>query len=348
MLNIILPVVISLIVVYFLFRKLGMRRIEYRRYFSEEGIFEGDTVLLIEEISNRSFVPLIMVDVDTFLSNELRLVGDQTKEHGMQQFISRFYLPPFMRIKRSIEVICKKRGYYQLESVNINGASVDAKAILYVYPQALPCGKSTPMENEMQNMVQTSRRLFQDPFSFAGIRDYRPGDAFRSINYKATAKTGVLKVNDQDFFSSRNIMIYIDFGQHYPHPLTTEVYTALMERALSYSADMVWNSIQQGFSVGFAANSRALSATHVRFPMGRGHSHYMEILKEMAVIRMADGCSFLWLTKQDLDSLWNVDIYIMTTNNLQTLGDIVDIYNSRGNNVTIIRLEEENGIENMA
>ena len=339
---------VLLIVIYFFVRRIGIRRVEYQRYFSEDGVFEGERVLLIEEVSNKFFLPLIMVDVNVCISSALQLKGYPAELQGMQEFTSRFYLPPFTRVKRSIEIVCKKRGYYSLESVDINGNPVNARAILYVYPQALPYGESSPMENEMQNTAQTDRRLFQDPFSFSGIRDYRHGDVFRSINYKATAKTGVIKVNNRDFFSSRNIMVYIDFGQVYPHPLTTKAYTALMERALSYAADMVWSSIQQGFSVGFAANCRALGrANYVRFPMGRGYSHYMEILKEMAVIRMLDGCSFMWLLKHDIDTLWNVDIYIMTTNTSQPLDEITDIYSSRGNHVTILALEDENANKNL-
>jgi len=338
---IILLVLVPLVVAYLVLRRIGLGRVEYRRYFSEEGVFEGETVLLVEEISNRFFLPLIMVDVDVCISNDLQVAGYRSASGGMQQFISRFYLPSFMQVKRSIRLTCAKRGYYRLESVNICGIPLNANAELYVYPQALPYGGSSPMENEMQNTAQTDRRLFQDPFSFSGIRDYRHGDAFRSINYKATAKTGTLKVNNRDFFSSRNIMVYIDFAQSYPHPLTTEVYTSLMERALSYSADMVWSSIQQGFSVGFAANCRTLGRNYSRFPMGRGHSHYMEVLREMAAIRMMEGCSFMWLLKQDLDILWNVDIYIMTTNASQPLDEVADIYTSRGNHVTVLALEED-------
>lgn len=333
-------IIILIILVYYFARRVGIRRVEYKRYFSEDGVFEGGSVFLIEEISNRFFLPLIKVDVYANLNNDLRLRDYVAEEFGMQQFTSRFYLPPFTQVKRSIEIICKKRGYYQLESVSINGNSRNAKAVMHVYPKALPYGESNPMENEIQNTYKTDRRLFQDPFSFSGIRDYRHGDTLRAINHKATAKTGVVKVNNKDFFSNRNIMIYIDFGQHYTHPLTTEAYSSLMEQALSYSSDMVWNSISLGFSVGFAANCRALGrANHIRFPMGRGHSHYMEILKEMAAIRMADGCSFLWLLRQDLDILWNVDIYIMTTNISQPFEEIIDMYTSRGNHITVLELE---------
>jgi uncharacterized protein (DUF58 family) len=342
-----LVILILLIPAYIFLRRYGITQVEYKRYFSEDGVFEGGTVFLIEEVTNRFFLPLFLVDVDVCLNTHLHLEGWPKKDEGMQQFTSRFYLPPFMRVKRSIEVTCEKRGYYELDSVSVNGITIKSKAVLYVYPRAFPYGKSSPMENEMQSTAFTNRRLLQDPFSFSGIRDYRHGDPFRSINYKATAKTGVVKVNNRDFFSSRNIMIYIDFGQQYPHPLSTPAYIALMERALSYSADMVWNSIQQGFSVGFAANCRTfgprgtLAKNHIRFPMARGNSHYMEILKIMATIRMTDGCSFIWLLKHELDLLWNVDIYIMTTNTSQPLDEITNLYKSRGNHVTILELEED-------
>ena len=336
-------ITVILFVIYRVAGSVGLKRVEYKRYFSEEGVVEGDTVLLIEEISNRFFIPLFRVDVDSYLSNDLRLAGWPPENSGMQLFTSRFYLPPYVCVKRTIELHCMKRGYYRLESVNIKGRQVKAEAVLYVYPGMLEYGSGNPMESEMQNTLQTERQLFQDPFSFSGIRDYRYGDTFRSINYKATAKTGVVKVNNRDFFAGRNIMIYIDFGQSNLKPLDTDVYTALMERALSYSADMVWNSISRGFSVGFAANCRTHGrGRHVRYPMGRGHNHYIEILKEMAIIRMSDGCSLLWLINQDLDALWNVDIYIMTANAAQILDDVSAIYRSRGNHVTILHLEGEN------
>ena len=343
-----IPILITCIIL----RKIGLGKVEYRRYFSEEGVFEGEGVILIEEIANPFFFPLIMVDVNVCLNNDLRLSDYAGPGIAMQEFTSRFYLPPFTQIKRRVKITCTRRGYFRLESVTINGRPHPATAEIHVYPRALPYNESSPMESEMQSTALTTKRLFQDPFSFSGIRDYRYGDTFRSINYKATAKTGAIKVNDRDFFSSRNIMVYIDFAQVYPHPLTTEEYNALMEEALSYSADMVWTGIQQGFSVGFAANCRSIkmhagqktkllvgaSENYVRFPMGRGHSHYKEVLKEMAAIRLLDGCSFMWLLKQDIEDLWNVDIFIMTTNMDQPFDELREIYHNRGNHLTVLEL----------
>ena len=136
-------------------------------------------------------------------------------------------------------------------------------------------------------------------------------------------------------------MLYIDFHQP-TEPLLD--YNQLMEQALSYSAGIVENAVQQGYSVGFAANCRTLERTnHVRFPMRKGHEHYMDILRGMAVLRIAGGCSLQWLVRQDLDSLWNADIYIMTANRNYELGEVIDIFRTRSNHVTLFLLEDEEG-----
>ncbi|MCL1882309.1 MAG: DUF58 domain-containing protein, partial [Defluviitaleaceae bacterium] len=202
---------VLLIAVIFSLRRVGLERISYKRYFSQEGVFEGETVQLVEEIQNCYFLPLFFVDVDAYLYNELRLKSHSQPQSGMQEFTSRFFLAPYTQVRRSIPIECVKRGYYELDSVYVQNKSRGAKARLFVYPRTLPYEENNPMENQMQNLAESERRLFQDPFSFSGVREYRPGDPFRSINYKATAKTNALKVNERDFFSSRSFMVYIDF-----------------------------------------------------------------------------------------------------------------------------------------
>jgi hypothetical protein len=333
---------------YLFLRRVGIKRVAYRRFFSETGVYESETVQLVEEISNRFFLPLFKVDVDAYLPNELCLSGHAQAAYGMQAFTNRYHvLPPFTRVRRGISVDCAKRGFYTLDSVYIGGRFAvlhPAKTALYVYPRALPAGHSNPLENAVLNTEASARRLFEDPFNFAGVRDYRPGDPFRSINHKSTAKTGALKVNERDFFSNRSFMVYIDFNRlPAPEPLTTEAYEAYMERALSYAADMVFKSVHLGYSVGFAANCKMHGqANHVRFPMGRGQAHYLEILQAMASIRLSDGCSFAWLLKQDIDDVWHADIYIITVNEHdETLDALAGLYESKGNHVTVITLRNE-------
>ncbi len=70
----------------------------------------------------------------------------------------------------------------------------------------------------MQGEYVSNRPLFTDPFSLAGIRDYRFGDPVSQINFKASARvpmTGFsaspFKVNARDYCASRRLMVYMDF-----------------------------------------------------------------------------------------------------------------------------------------
>ena len=355
-------IAIPLWILYKILRKVGMKYVMYQRYFSQPGVFEGQTVTLIEEVRSRYFMPLTKVDVNAFLRIELRLPGyveedfvdeDEEEEEDeeellkkynqMQRYISRFFLPSFTQVKRSIKITCMKRGFYAVESILLDKRNIEAPAFLYVYPKPLEVDEDNPLVNALQSTVQTQVRLFQDPFSFAGIREYRAGDSFRMINYKATAKTGNVMVNYRDFITSRNIMLYIDFSLlPAPEPMSTKHYEMLMERSLSYAADMVFKAIDQGYNVGFAANCKALgfsaNPTHIRFPMQSGYEHYNQMLKEMASIALFEGCSFTWLVKQDIDRIQNADVYIMTCNQERDLDEVSDMLRMKNNSVTIVRL----------
>jgi uncharacterized protein (DUF58 family) len=218
-----------------------------------------------------------------------------------------------------------------------------SKAGVSVYPRALAYAESNPLEYYLsQNAVTAERKLLPDPFSFSGVRDYRPGDPFGSINYKATARTGTLKVNRRDFHTSRNFMVYIDFHMTSTNqPMASEEYAACMERALSYTADFIAKAVRQGFSAGFAANCKLVSgAGYVRFPMRRGEASYLEILRSLAEVRITAGVSFRWLLRQDFDTLWNAEIYIITVvKNSAELTETARAFEGMGNRVSIVVLD---------
>ena len=331
---------------YVLPRYIGIKRITYKRYFSQAGVFEGQSVTLIEEIHNNYFLPLFFIDVESYLRRELRIAKavQPEKDQEMQRFISRFFLMPHNHVKRSINIECTKRGFYELDTAEIffyrYPVMLRSKANLHVYPRPLPSKESQPIENEIQSMISVSRSLLRDPFNFIGVREYLPGDPFSSINYKATAKTGELKVNNRDFISSRNFMLYVDFHTTFMEkPPEDNEYKEIMERALSYAADMVWKAIQAGYNAGFSANCRMVNEqTYVRHPIGSGQGHYIQMLEEMAKIRIQAGCSIKMLINMDLDTLRNADIYIMTLAMNQRLDETIEALKIKGNQVIVNKL----------
>ncbi|MCL2664278.1 MAG: DUF58 domain-containing protein [Defluviitaleaceae bacterium] len=354
---------IVLCVCYIYMRYKCIKRLQYKRHFKNAGAFEGERAVLIEEIYNPTYFPLFFIDVESYMPGELRLIGQGKLETGgrqedsldgsaMQLFISRFFLLPYTKIVRSIDVSCVRRGHYTLDFVTVffffSAIYFKSKASFYVYPRTLPLAKSNPLEQAAMHTDITEKRLIADPFNLYGVRDYLPGDPFSHINFKATAKTGSWKVNQRDYTAGRNFMVFIDFYSSMHHDsLPTPVYHARMERALSFAADMVQKSIRLGYAAGFSANCKLTNGMgYVKFPMERGHVHYIEMLCLMAQIRLQAGYSFDWLLRSHIDGLFNAEIYIMTADNPAPYREAIDILRLTGNSVTVIMLrdtEKESG-----
>ena len=278
--------------------------LRYERHFADDGVFENDNTELIEVIYNPTPFPLIFVDVEGYIYNDLRVTEFEfDNRKGMQFFKSRFILLlPYMRIQRRHEVICKKRGYYKLESVQLflakSDRHIDCPAEVYVYPPLLDPPLPTAPASLQQGETESHRWLIRDPFSLSGIRDYVFGDPFNAINFKATARSGGyltsrLKVNERDFCSNRNIVVLINYATDPADPIPTKIYETIQEEALGKASAMIRNACNDGFNAGFACNALTYDGDRdVKFPMGSGEVHIKDILRAMAGIRNTPGVSF--------------------------------------------------------
>ncbi len=338
----VLPVLAVFFLYIFLKRKL-LKKVEYKRYFTSSGAFEGEEVSLVEEITNRSPLPLFKVEVESLIPNGLRMEGFTGEEN--QPFISPFYLGAHTTIRRTHKMKCLRRGCYQLESGGILYARemvyLNSPAQLFVYPKILPVEEKNQLEIYLQNQDRSQRPLVRDLFSFSGIRDYEKGDSFHSINFKATARYGQVKVNNTDFLAGKRQMIYVNF-QPSADGMTVEAYREYMERALSYSAYLLDKGINQGYEVGFTANSRMVNGDNfVRYPMSRGGWNYEEILKELASIRMGQGNSLASLLELDIkECLTHTELYVMTIYMDSRMEEKLKILEQMENKVNVIWLPQ--------
>ena len=311
-------VVILLILrkIYLRIRENNLHNITYSREFTEKGVYAGDEVELIETVVNNGFFPLLGVDIEAYLYNELRLQGfEPPKKDGMQYFISRFNLWPYMRIRRSHKLVCLKRGHYQLQSAVVRkklGEEVfECPAEIYVYPKPFEIDPALPAVSMMQGEERALRQLFADPFSISGVRDYRFGDSVSQINFKASAKTWLgsrrsatpLMVNDREFCAARRLAVFTDYHLERDCGIDGDEYERLTELALSYSAHIIRNAIYGGYSVGYFANCKGQDGSMTeRFPLAGGEAHMLDIFRTMASMRAADGGSFPALLDELIES----------------------------------------------
>ncbi len=334
-------------------RRLG--NLVYERYFTEEGVYEGEEVELVEIIRNPGFFPMLGVDVESYIYNELELEEyEPDGKSSMQYCISRFNLWPYMQIKRHHRITATRRGHYKLQIATIYSKKgplpVEAPTELYVYPKAIPLGLPTIAVGRMQGDFVSNRPLFSDPFSLAGIRDYRFGDPVSQINFKASARVPMtsfsaspLKVNARDYCASRRLMIYMDFHLPMGSKIDGKEYNKRAERGLSFCAALVRDAVYGGFAVGFAANCKAIDGEmSSRFPCESSDAQLLAIMKEMARMNPTDGASFSSLLEADIrEGMRDTEIIIIAFDTHEDVLDRINTLEQFGNSVQSIILEEE-------
>lgn len=333
-----------IIILYNALRVISIKKLEYRRYFSEEGVFEDEELYLIEELANHSFIPMINADVESHISSQIKLEGCEDSDDVNQYFISRFTVMPFTTIKRKHKARALKRGYYELESAKVDFAGMDlyleSKAELYVYPKEV---KIDSIENKnlyLKYDEVSLRPLLTDVFSFAGIRSYVVGDAFNSINFKASARQGQWMVNDKGYMMGRQIQMYLNF-QMPEKGMDLQSFAKLMEEAITYISYIIGEGMRKGYKVGLSTNSRMVNGNrYLRFKMSTGISYYQELLRELALIRIMFGNSFPSIIDMDIDDhINNSEVYIFTTYLDQSIDQKISILQQFGNTVKTVILE---------
>ena len=179
---------------------------------------------LIETFCNPTGLPLLFAGVDGFITSDLKFTEyDGDIRDTMQYFYSAFrVVMPHTKIRRRHEILCRKRGKYTVESVDIYLAGsvrhIVSPAALTVYPMPLKAPRSPANSSRVLGDERTYLPLISDPFSRSGVREYLPGDPMNMINFKASARTagfatGRLLVNKYDMCSGRTVMIYLNLRQ---------------------------------------------------------------------------------------------------------------------------------------
>jgi len=351
----VLLVLVILLKIYGAMRASRLHRIEYERTFTEVGVYEGEEVELVETVRNTGFFPLLFVDIESYFYNELELEEYESDPGStMQYVISRFNLWPYMQIKRHHKLTAKQRGHYKFQVATIYAKKapipLEAPTELYVYPKAIPLNLQNMAVGRMQGEFVSHRPLFTDPFSLAGIRDYRFGDPVSQINFKASARvpmTGFsaspLKVNARDYCASRRLMIYMDFHLAMGSKIDGKQYNLRAEKGLSFCAALIRDAVYEGFSVGFAANCKTMDGEmSTRFDCDSSDAHLIAILKEMAKMNPTDGASFASLLEHDIrEGMRDTEIIIISFGTHEEVMDRIDTLEQLGNSVQNIILEEE-------
>jgi uncharacterized protein (DUF58 family) len=204
-----------------LYKKLWSRRLKVDLAFRREHIFEGETGILQELVENGKRLPLSMLKVKFRTSRNLIFdagEGSRTTDQYYRNDV--FQVGGRERITRTLEFVGGKRGYYSIDDVDLIASdllmtsemadTVKLHRTIYVYPKPFDSREFRLSLQQLNGEILSRRRLLEDPFEYRGIREYQPFDDMRSINWKATAKTGELKVNQKNYTSIMSVNLFLN------------------------------------------------------------------------------------------------------------------------------------------
>lgn len=262
MIILIVPAVILMLLMTerMLFRRCWDRELGAVLSFDAQPAVEGGTSSLTEVITNGKAIPVPVLEVGFALDTGLRLrdAGNQTVS-DQTNAVDVFSVRGHEKITRKLTVDCRRRGYYVINRTSLVAhdflsreagyCNLEQNTHLYVYPGEFPPeGLELPLEKIMGE-ISTRRFLYEDIFLRRGVRDYVPTDPQSRVNWKASARTGSLKVNLSDHSAGQSVRILLNLDEPtiwYPE--------AVLEDSIRLAASLARVLIQRQISVSMLTN----------------------------------------------------------------------------------------------
>ena len=209
----------------YLYKRLWDSGLKIDIDFSKHILREGEDNELIETICNEKLLPLPVVQVKFAITRSfLFLKQDNSSVTDLYYRNDHYSLLPYRKITRTYAFKCTKRGYYRLCGMDVvcrdlflKGMMLktfDHEAAVCVLPGRVKPDDIPLAARNLTGSITDRMRRDEDPFEFAGIREYQPYDPVNRINWKASAASGELRVNKFDTTFMRKVTLCLNAECH--------------------------------------------------------------------------------------------------------------------------------------
>jgi uncharacterized protein (DUF58 family) len=242
------------------YRRNWSENLTVKLWFENDRVYAGNQTKLYEVIENRKRMPIPVLEVGFHTKKALDFADIENT--NVSDYIYKrdvFSVLGKQKITREIPVKCEKRGRYEVSDADIKtysllyrshySQSIETSAGIYVYPKNTDVSHIMTVCERMIGTLQCSKKLYEDPFSFRTIRNYTIDDPMKTINWKASAKTGSLMVNTFDSVQSQKAFVFLDVEDG-----GILKYEDLVEESISIAATIIRKLSRQSTEVGFAYN----------------------------------------------------------------------------------------------
>lgn len=261
--------------------RYAARGLTYRRYFEPPRIFPAEETDYVVEITNAKLLPLPWVRVEEHLPSAVVPVAPNPRDEPPAG--SQHARPSMERVKgeegwqrrRSVSMgwherlvlrqrfTCTQRGHYVVGPTDIETGDplglfpvhlrIPESHALVVYPR-LAALVPPDIPSRFPFGAENARPpALEDPARFAGIRDYRPGDPRRWVDWKASARRMRLQTR---VFAPTTLNTTIVALNVQTMAFTWQGYDPVrLESAIGVAAALLRDAVAARQPIGLAANA---------------------------------------------------------------------------------------------
>jgi uncharacterized protein (DUF58 family) len=298
------------------------RKFRYRRYFPDE------TVEAQIRVENRKLLPLPWLQIEDSWPLRVAPLDDSTlsrieNDPDYGYLINTYALRWYERIRRRYTLQASCRGVFEIGPASLLSGDpfslFDRKIVLenrhdvlIVYPRIKTLAElGLPLKDPLGDR-RVQQRLFEDPSRTMGVREYSPRDSFRHIHWKATARAGSLQTRVYEPTRSLRSVLCLNvatFEQYW-----RGVWPDMLEYEMEVAASLAKWGLEQGYSVGIAANGTLAHADQpFRIPPSRDLNQLPHILEALAAVSYFVSSSFdRFLIEESPRIPWGATLVLIT------------------------------------
>lgn len=348
-------IVLTIAVIYFqsyIYTKYGFNNLRYTRVFNKKTAYPHEEVELVDTFINKKILPIPWVRVESKLNRHFTKATEKeprTEEHFHRSLFSLF---SYQKIVRRHYMVAHKRGVYRLQSIALtlgdmlgfsdSYRSHETNAELVVYPSILRHKELPTDVQQFLGDLSVKQWIIDDPFLKIGTREWTPSDPSHRINWKKTAQTTKLQVNEHDHTRELDLLICLDADQ------SDDIWMpindmALYEQSISLTASLFFQLKQMNVPYGFLTNAVSLHDVQskikpqVEVKKGTGERHYRKSLLALSHLVEERSRNFHYLLEDLLTTTdSHLDIVVISPMKTTTMSSRVAKLRQAGHNVTVL------------
>lgn len=246
----------------------------------KEPVVEGEVVEVRVDVENRSRAALELIEVTVHPSPYFKVVKGSTTAVMSLGPNERASFSYYVKVRAGTHIFPEPRVVVKdiMGLVRIEGIA-SPRPTLRVYPRiAHTPTVGVALASRPAGIARTKRR--GRGVEFYGVREYVPGDEFRWIAWKASARTGMRKLFVKEFEEESSVNVFIVIDTH-PSMFAGPPGSTIIEYVMRSVAEISAYALRRGDSVAVLYAGRGV--THENSPV-RGMANLGNILRVLSSI----------------------------------------------------------------